>query len=124
LQNFSFATATSKKCSFVGRRPKNCKSLCIEPKVRSNRLLQQAQGYGTEALSLLIDYGFKALNVHNILLRVYSYNKNAIRCYEKIGFKNIGVRREALRRNLETHDILYMDLLPQEFYEQYQQTGR
>ena len=28
------------------------------------------KGYGTEALSLLLDYGFKALNLHNISLSV------------------------------------------------------
>jgi uncharacterized pyridoxamine 5'-phosphate oxidase family protein len=45
LQNFSFATASAEKRSFAARRAKNCKSLCIEPKVRSNRLLQQAQRF-------------------------------------------------------------------------------
>ena len=77
------------------------------------------KGYGTEALSLLIDYGFRALNLHNIMLRVYEYNKGAIRCYEKIGFKQIGIRREAVQRNLEKHDIVYMDILPDEFYEKW-----
>jgi RimJ/RimL family protein N-acetyltransferase len=77
------------------------------------------KGYGTEALSLLIDYGFKAINLHNILLRVYDYNKSAIRCYEKIGFKQIGARWEALRRNMEKYDIIFMDLLPKDFYEHY-----
>ena len=74
------------------------------------------KGYGTEALSLLIDYGFKALNLHNIMLRVFEYNKGAIRCYEKIGFKHVGVRREALHRNLGRHNIFYMDILPEDFY--------
>jgi RimJ/RimL family protein N-acetyltransferase len=74
------------------------------------------KGYGTEALSLLVDYGFKALNLHNIMLRVYEYNKNAIKCYEKIGFKQIGKRRKALNRNLEKYDIIFMDLLQEEFY--------
>jgi RimJ/RimL family protein N-acetyltransferase len=79
------------------------------------------KGYGTEALSLLIDYGFKALNFHNIILRVYGYNKRGIKCYERIGFKIIGKRREALYRNLEKHDIVYMDILSNEFYERYKQ---
>jgi RimJ/RimL family protein N-acetyltransferase len=57
------------------------------------------KGYGTEALSLLLDYGFKALNLHNVLLRVYDYNERAKKCYEKIGFKGIGIRRDALYRN-------------------------
>jgi len=67
-------------------------------------------------LSLLIDYGFKALNLHNIMLRVYEFNKGAIRCYEKIGFRYFGTRREALLRNLERHNVFYMDILPEEFY--------
>jgi len=58
----------------------------------------------------------KALNFHNIMLRVYEYNKGAIKCYEKIGFRQIGKRREALHRNLEKHDIIYMDILQGEFY--------
>jgi RimJ/RimL family protein N-acetyltransferase len=77
------------------------------------------KGYGTEALSLLIDYGFKALNLHNILIRVYDYNKRAKNSYEKIGFKQIGIRRESLYRNLEKHNIIYFDILPNEFYENY-----
>jgi len=74
------------------------------------------KGYGVEALSLLIDYGFKALNFNNIMLKVYDYNKGAIKCYEKIGFKYIGKRREALLRDLEKHNIVYMDILKNDFY--------
>ena len=77
------------------------------------------KGYGTEALSLLLDYGFKALNFHNIMLRVYEFNKAAIKCYEKIGFKHIGKRREALHRNSKKHNIIFMDILPNEFYEKW-----
>jgi RimJ/RimL family protein N-acetyltransferase len=77
------------------------------------------KGYGREALSLLIDYGFKALNLHNIMLVVYEYNKGAKKCYEKVGFKQIGIRREALYRNLRKHNIIYMDILPSEFYEKH-----
>jgi len=80
------------------------------------------KGYGTEALSLLIDYGFKALNLHNIMLRVFDYNNGAIKCYEKVGFKLIGKRREALHRNLGKHDIIYMDIVPDEFYEKLNRT--
>jgi RimJ/RimL family protein N-acetyltransferase len=74
------------------------------------------KGYGTEALTLLLDYGFKALNLHNIQLKVYDYNKRGIRSYEKIGFKLIGIRRDALYRNMERHNIIFMDILADEFY--------
>jgi len=76
-------------------------------------------GYGSEALSLLLDYGFKALNLHNVSLRVYSFNERAKKCYGKIGFKVIGKKREALLRGNERHDIIFMDILRNEFYEKY-----
>jgi len=73
------------------------------------------KGYGTEAFQLLLDYGFKALNLHNIMLRVYSFNERAIESYEKIGFRIIGKRRESLKRGDKTFDIIYMDILYSEF---------
>jgi RimJ/RimL family protein N-acetyltransferase len=75
------------------------------------------KGYGTEALSLLLDYGFKALNLHNISLRVYSFNERARKSYEKTGFKIIGKKREALLRGEERYDIILMDILYDEFYD-------
>ena len=78
------------------------------------------KGYGTEALSLLLDYGFRALNLHNISLCVYSFNERAQRSYEKIGFKIIGRKREALLRDLKRHDVILMDILKNEFYERYE----
>ena len=76
-------------------------------------------GYGTEALCLLLDYGFRALNFHNVFLCVYSFNERAKKCYEKIGFKIIGKRREALLRGKERHDKIFMDILSSEFYERF-----
>ena len=73
------------------------------------------KGYGTEALSLLLDYGFNALNFHNISLRVVSYNERAIRSYEKLGFKIIGRKRESVSKDKERHDMILMDILNQEF---------
>ena len=51
------------------------------------------------------------------MLKVYSFNERAIKSYEKVGFKIIGKRREALRRGTKIFDIIYMDLLYEEFYE-------
>jgi len=74
-----------------------------------------SRGYGTEALSLLLDFGFNVKNFHNILLRVKAFNARAVRAYEKVGFRKIGVRREA-NLNGETYtDEVYMDLLAPEF---------
>jgi RimJ/RimL family protein N-acetyltransferase len=64
-----------------------------------------------------LDYGFKALNLHNIFLRVYSFNERAIKSYENIGFKIIGKILESLLRGKERHDIILMDILHDEFYD-------
>lgn len=76
------------------------------------------KGFGFDAMSLLIDYGFSYLNLHNIFLQVYSFNENAINCYRKLGFKEIGKRRQALLRNRMFHDVVYMDILPDDFYKE------
>ncbi|MDR1148623.1 MAG: GNAT family N-acetyltransferase, partial [Spirochaetaceae bacterium] len=76
------------------------------------------KGYGSESLTLLVDYGFKALNLHNIGLTVYQFNKRAMASYGKVGFKNMGKKREALKRGSKTYDIIYMDILSNEFYEE------
>ncbi|MCD6122562.1 MAG: GNAT family N-acetyltransferase [Spirochaetales bacterium] len=75
------------------------------------------KGYGTEALSLLISYSINYLNIRNFILRVYSFNTRAIKSYKKIGFKEIGRRRKSLIMENREYDIVYMDLLAEEFLE-------
>jgi RimJ/RimL family protein N-acetyltransferase len=69
------------------------------------------QGYGTEATRLLLDYAFDALGLHNVWLRVYSYNDRAIRAYRKAGFRELGRRREAHRIGNRAFDEILMDCL-------------
>jgi len=77
------------------------------------------KGYGTEALKLLLDYGFNYLNLNNIMLEVFEFNKRAIRAYQKAGFKEIGRRRKAYFLNGKYYDEIYMDILAEEFTESY-----
>ncbi len=73
------------------------------------------KGYGEEALRLLLDYSFNILNLNNIMLNVYSYNKRALRCYEKCGFKKIGIRRDSKVFGAKKYDIILMDILSRDF---------
>lgn len=73
------------------------------------------QGYGREALSLLIDYGFNYLNLNNIMLRVFAFNTLAINCYKKVGFKEIGRRRQSYYLRGQFHDEVFMDILREEW---------
>lgn len=75
----------------------------------------RSKGYGTEALNLLLDYGFNYLNLNNIMLIVKSFNEGAIKCYKKVGFKEFGRRRESYFLNGKYYDDVYMDILASEF---------
>jgi RimJ/RimL family protein N-acetyltransferase len=73
------------------------------------------KGYGTETTSLVLDYGFTALGLHNIMLRVMSYNQRGIRAYTRVGFKEIGRLRQAKRLGDRAYDVVLMDCLATEF---------
>lgn len=75
------------------------------------------KGYGTEALRLVMQYAFSVLNLHRVGLEVYSFNKRAIRSYEKVGFKVEGVQRDAVFVDYEFHDVVSMGLLVNDFRE-------
>ncbi|MCP4134522.1 MAG: GNAT family N-acetyltransferase [bacterium] len=75
----------------------------------------RGRGYGEEAMRLLLDYSFNIINMNNIMLFTYSFNKPALKCYEKCGFKVIGTRRKARILGARKYDIVYMDMLAEEF---------
>ncbi len=77
------------------------------------------KGYGTEAISLLLDYGFNYLNLNNISLTVLACNDRAKRCYEKVGLKEFGRKRKCKFVNGKYYDLIYMDILSEEFKEEY-----
>ena len=53
--------------------------------IKNNRNL----GYGSRALRKVIRFAYNKLGVENLFLRVFDFNKNAIKCYEKMGFVKI-----------------------------------
>ena len=73
------------------------------------------KGYGTEATRLTLDYGFRLLGLHNIMLSVSSANTAAIRAYTRAGFHVIGARRACRREGDQTLDSIFMDCLSTEF---------
>ncbi len=43
------------------------------------------------------------------------YNQRAINCYKKVGFKEFGRKREAKVFANRKYDIIYMDILAEEY---------
>ena len=75
----------------------------------------QGKGYGQEASRLLLDYAFNLLNLHSVMLGAFSFNERALAVYRKIGFREIGRRREARIIAGKAYDVVEMDLLEDEF---------
>jgi RimJ/RimL family protein N-acetyltransferase len=76
---------------------------------------QRGKGYGSETARLMLDYGFTALGLHNIMLQVFAFNLPALRAYEKAGFREIGRRRQARPMAGQRWDLILMDALATEF---------
>lgn len=79
----------------------------------------RSNGYGTEAIRLVLDYGFNYLNLNNIKLDLMSFNERALKCYKKCGFKEYGRRRNCKFINGKYYDSIAMDILAEEFKESY-----
>ncbi len=73
------------------------------------------RGYGQDATRLLLEYGFNSLNMENIMLGVFSFNERAIACYRKVGFHEIGRRRQSRIIAGKKYDVIFMDMLAEEF---------
>ena len=55
---------------------------------------QQNKGYASDALSLLINYAFTILNVHQLFANIISENTNSITLFEKFNFKQAGIKKD------------------------------
>ncbi|MCW4051858.1 MAG: GNAT family N-acetyltransferase [Candidatus Bathyarchaeota archaeon] len=73
------------------------------------------KGYGEESLNLLLSFAFQDLNLRRLGLEVFDFNKRAYKCYLKVGFKEMGRKREGRFIDGEYRDCLLMDMLRYEW---------
>ena len=74
----------------------------------------RGRGYGTESLKQFIRNIFEKTELQLLDLYVFKFNKGAIRCYEKVGFR--------MNQEIEHHKgriVIQMKLLRQDFEENY-----
>lgn len=73
------------------------------------------RGYGSEAITLLLDYAFRHHNAHRVWLTVNGDNERAIAAYERCGFREEGRLREHVWSDGEYVDFVYMGILKDEW---------
>lgn len=73
------------------------------------------RGYGTDAMHVIIDYGFREMGLHRIQLEVVPFNPAAIRAYAKAGFVEEGRRRDSFWHDGQWYDEVMMSVLDHEW---------
>ncbi len=74
-----------------------------------------SKGYGTDATRTLLRFAFEQMGLNRVELEVYDFNTRAQRAYEKAGFRRDGVRRQALYRDGQYHDVYLMGVLREDW---------
>ena len=72
-------------------------------------------GYGSEAISLLLDFAFGELRLHRVWLDVYDDNAGARRLYERLGFVHEATFRRGLFRHGRFVDVHRLGILVEEW---------
>jgi RimJ/RimL family protein N-acetyltransferase len=75
----------------------------------------RGQGYGTEAVNLLMDYAFEVVRVDRLHLGVYDFNEAGLRVYERVGFRYEGRHRNALYYDGRYQDEWTMSVLREDW---------
>lgn len=67
------------------------------------------KGYGTEILSVFLEYYFSELEMKKMILEVAEFNKKAYRLYEKMGFKKTSYYlEEFFSENFDLENLYYL----------------
>ena len=74
-----------------------------------------SKGFGTDAMRLIVQYGFTEINLRRISLSLNSYNPRALKSYEKVGFKMEGAMRGEMLREGQRSDSYFMGILREEW---------
>jgi RimJ/RimL family protein N-acetyltransferase len=75
----------------------------------------RGKGIGTQIVERLLEIAFRVLKLHRVQLHVFDFNEPAVRCYEKLGFRHEGVRREVYRLGNEYWNVRIMGILEGEY---------
>ena len=74
-------------------------------------------GYGAAAIDTILRYSFEELGLNRVGLSVFEFNEEAISTYRKLGFREEGRLRQAVKRDRTFYDALLMSVLRDEWRE-------
>ena len=69
------------------------------------------KGAGAEALSLLCDYAFSTLDLHQLYANILEDNEASIHLFQKMGFEEVGIKKEWIRTSKGfKNEIMYQKI--------------
>lgn len=77
---------------------------------------KKGQGYGREALNLLLKWTFEVKNYHRVWIDCKEYNSVALHLYESSGFVREGVLREIILTNGVWENLIVLGMLAREYF--------
>lgn len=75
----------------------------------------RGKGIGSWAIAKTRDFAFEQLKLHRLELNVFSFNPRAKRAYEKAGFRQEGILRDAVWDGSVYGDDILMAILEEDF---------
>jgi RimJ/RimL family protein N-acetyltransferase len=82
-----------------------------ELRIRIGESFAQSKGYGSEAVRLLVNFGFANLKLDRVYLYVFTDNERAVKAYMKNGFIKEGILKGAWVIQGKPKDLLSMAIL-------------
>jgi diamine N-acetyltransferase len=55
---------------------------------------QRGQGFGKQALKLVIEFAFYQLQIHNLYANIGTQNENSLHLFATFGFEKVGIRKD------------------------------
>lgn len=83
----------------------------------------QGQGYGSEAITWVLDFGFRRAGLHRIGISAFAWNTGAVRLYERLGFVVESRQREMYWHDGRFWDCVGLAMLEGEWRERYGGVG-
>jgi len=74
-----------------------------------------SKGYGADAITTLLRFAFRQMNLNRVSLDLFENNERALACYRKCGFREEGRLRQDRFKHGRYWDAIVMGILREEF---------
>ena len=81
-----------------------------------------SKGIATDAYMTLLKFAFFEMNLHRINESILDFNIASQKLFEKVGYKREGVKRKAVYKNGEYHDLIIYGILKEDYIEKIKET--